>query len=241
MKAILFAIALAGLFSFSVPWVAAADEKEEVDEKEFRKFTAKNGKSIEARVVARIDDERYTVESRDGKRFTLNTGTLSKSDADFLFLWEPDAILDLKTAGLEKVLEKIGYSMVELTSAGTNSMFPVTVGGQEYKFVLGGRNAWSILDTKVATDLGLTLSQGNVNFTLQGGGQERSQQGTVKTLAIGETELEDQSLQVIDVGKVSSGLPAAVSGILGSDHIKKFNSLIDLSGKRLFVRADDSD
>lgn len=240
MKAIVVALTTIAVLAMSSPWSTAQDEKKEhPHEKEFRTFTAKNGKSLEARVVARIDDERYTVENRDGKRFTLNTNTLSKSDQDFLFLWEPDAILDLSSAGLDQVLKKMGYSMVELTTAGNGNMFPVTIDGKDYNFILGGQNAFSILDAKVAGDLGLTLSDGQVNFGLQGGGQERSKQTTLKTLAIGDAKVENAEVQVIEVAKVGNNLPATVSGIMGSELIMKFNSLIDLSGKRLFVRTDD--
>ncbi|NIP93476.1 MAG: hypothetical protein GWO24_08475, partial [Akkermansiaceae bacterium] len=104
MKPLLPPLAAAVLMTCSPAFLLAQEEekaeekaenKPKPEKKDYRTFTSKNGKSLEARVVTRIDDERYTIETPEGQSFTINIESLTRSDQTYLELWEPDAILDL--------------------------------------------------------------------------------------------------------------------------------------------------
>ena len=75
--------------------------KKAPDLSEFRTFTsAKGNKTLQLKVVARIDDETYKVQNPEGRIFNIKTSNLSRSDQLFLDFWEPDSILNLKKAKL---------------------------------------------------------------------------------------------------------------------------------------------
>ena len=46
----------------------------------FRVFTGRNGKSLEAKVVARIDDETYALQTPEGKSISIKASGMSDSD-----------------------------------------------------------------------------------------------------------------------------------------------------------------
>jgi hypothetical protein len=220
---------------------AEDDEKKEekTEHKDYRIFTAKNGKTIEARVVTRIDDENYTVEDKEGKSYKLNLNNLSASDQQFLEFWEPGAILDFTTATLPEVLKKMKYSMADLTVSGDTQIFTAEVDGEEMKFVLAPGRNFSTLDPSAAETLGLQLSEGTLNIQDGQGNQERTKQGTVKAFVIGDVEIESVDFQVFDLAKIAGTVPANTAGAVGTDLLTKLNALVDLGGQRLFVKKDD--
>ena len=89
------------LFLASVTIPAPAEDEDEGSDKEnpvekksdpaeFRTFTSANGnKTLQLKVVARINDETYKVENPEGKIFSIKTSSLSRSDQNFLDFWEP--------------------------------------------------------------------------------------------------------------------------------------------------------
>ena len=215
------------------------EKKEETPKhKDYRNFTAKNGKSLEARVLTRIDDERYKVETPEGKVFTLNINSLSKSDARFLEFWEPDRILDLTTAELADVLEKMSYSLQPLTSSGDRFFVTATVDGKKAKFILDPSRKFSSLDPEAAKEIGMKLGQGGVTFT-SNGKTERSQKGTAKVFTIGEVEVKSHSFEVLSSSFMFGSVPADTAGSIGTDLFKKLNALVDYDGKRLFVKGNE--
>ncbi len=220
------------------------DKEEKKEEKpklkNFRTFTSRNGKSLEARVVARIDDERYTVETPEGKKFTFNIKTLSKSDQTYLDFWVPDAILDLSTADLKDVMEKMNYRGVELISTGNRLFATASADGKELKFVLDPGRSFSTLDPAVAKDLGLKLSPGTINFSDGAGKIVRSEQGSAKGIKIGDLEVKSHLFQVLDMAMMGGGaLPGNTSGAIGADLLSKLNAVVDHGGKYLFMREQD--
>ena len=230
------------VLGFSIPLAVADDEDEKKEEKavpkDFRTFTAKNGKSLKARVLTRIDDERYTVETPEGKKFTLNVNTLSKSDQQFLEFWEPNAIIDLKTAELPDVLDQMGYSVLDLSSNGDYMFVTATVDGKEGKFVLDASRKFSTIDPKAAEEAGISLSQGNINFTAAGGQVTRSKRGTAKVFKAGLVEVKSHAFESITINMMFRSVPANTIGAIGGDLLKKLNALVDYEGKRLFVKGD---
>ena len=133
--------------------------EEKSDPAEFRTFTSARGdKTLKLKVVARIDDETYKVENPEGKVFNIKTANLSRSDQRFLDFWEPDAILNLKTAKLPNVLDQMGYSTLDLTVVESTFFVNVTVDGKSGKFLLDPSRGWSTFDPAAAKDIGMNLS-----------------------------------------------------------------------------------
>ena len=230
-KRLLLALVLLGASA------AAQDEAEtKKPDPDLRTFTGKNGKKIEAKVLNRIDDERYQVETADGKSLTINITNLVAADQAFLDAWEPDAILDIATAPLDKVLAKMGYSSSELTAAGSRSLVTAEVDGKTMKFVIDPGRAYSMLTPKAAETLGLKLSPGNMQFRSPDGKTERANQGTVEAFAIGEVELKKETFIVYDLSKVLSNAPGAANGLLGGPALEKLNAIVDYGGRRFFAR-----
>ena len=247
MKFSLLRLFLAALLlAVTAPLLSAQDEDAEegegkkIEKKGFRTFTGKNGKSLELRVVSRIDDDRYTFETPDGKSFTLDvTEKLSEADQLYLQAWEPDAILDIATADLKDVLAKMGYSGADLVTAGNTFVVSASIGGKDTKLVIDAGRNFSTLDPSFAKDLGITLSQGTINFRDATGKTTRSQQGRAKSIAIGDVELEAHQFQVLSVAAMFRSVPANTNGAIGSDLLNKLNALLDYQGKRLYVRDDE--
>ena len=248
MRSLLHPLAAALVLTAAVPFLSAQDDEKETEtekkpkfeEKDFRTFKSKNGRSLKARVVSRIDDERYSVETPEGKSFTLNVNNLSRSDQTYLELWEPGAILDLASADLEEVLEKMGYSAAALTASGDRLMLTVTVSDKELKFLLDPSQKFSTLDPAIAMALGITLGQGTINFKDAAGKVERSQQGSLKEFSLGEMEIKSHLFQVISMSRFAGGqLPKDTAGAIGGDLLKKLHALVDYAGKQLFVRENE--
>lgn len=208
------------------------------DSEEFRDFTSMTGKTLRARVIKRIDDERFTLETPEGQSFVIKAGTLSETDRRYLEFWEPGAILDLATADLPDVLEKMGYGGANLISANNSFLVTATIGGRETKLVLDPGRAFSTLDPALAQQLGAKLVPGTVNVQDAAGNASRSQQASVGAIAIGESELERFTFQVIDMRRMFATLPANTQGAIGSDLLKKLNALLDYDGRRLYVREN---
>lgn len=237
MKALSAApLLLSLLLALPVPAAEEGQEAKEPEHQDYRVFTARNGKTVEARVVARIDDERYRLETKDGNAFTLKIDTLSESDQQFLEFWEPDAILDFATATLPQVLAKMDYSSVPMTVAGNNQLVAASLGGTELRFVLAPSRNFSTLDPASASNLGLELVDGTLSLRDAQGNTERSKQATIASFTMGDVELDGLNLQVVEVAKLVNPVPANTVGILGSDVLEKLNALVDLGGKRLFVK-----
>ncbi len=92
-----------------LPLAAQDTEKPAVKEPgpEYRKFTATNGKSLLAKVVNRIDDESYTLETPDGKSYKMSVSSFIKSDRQWLEFWMPDFAIDLSTLETADALKKM--------------------------------------------------------------------------------------------------------------------------------------
>lgn len=218
------------------PHLCADDEDEKTEEKDpkgIRTFTSKNGKTtIKARVLTRLDDERYKVESAEGKVFTLNIQNLSRSDQLFLEFWEPDAILDLAAAPLNEVMEKMEYSTAKLTATGGSFFVTLNINGTTGKFILDPGRQWSVLNPTFAKKLNVEMGQGRVN--VNGG---RSQACTPDTLTLGDVELKSPRFEVYDLSATYRSLPAGTGGSLGGDLLPQLNAVVDYGGRQLFVRS----
>ncbi len=235
-------------------WMAApapADEKEEgsgeekkadpaekkSDPGEFRTFTSARGdKTLKLKVVARIDDETYKVENPEGKVFNIKATSVSPSDQGFLDFWEPDAILDLQSAELPKVLDKMGYSTLDLTVVESTFFVNVTVDGKSGKFLLDPSRGWSTFDPAAAKEIGMNLTEGRINFTDNTGKTSRSKRGAVKEFKAGQVTIASHEFEVLEVAKMFRAVPANTIGAIGGDLLKRLNALIDYGGKRLFVK-----
>ena len=238
------------LFLASVTIPAPAEDEDEGSDKEnpvekksdpaeFRTFTSANGnKTLQLKVVARINDETYKVENPEGKIFSIKTSSLSRSDQNFLDFWEPGAIFDLKTAQLPEVLDQMGYSALDLTTAGNTFIVNITADGKSGKFLLDPSRSFSTFDPAAAADIGMNLGEGRISFTDNAGQTSRSKQGAVKELKAGQVTLASQEFQVIEVAKMFRGVPAGTLGAIGGDLLSRLNALVDYEGKQLFVKAD---
>ena len=138
---------LAFLAWVAFPALAQNDEKNEQEKKDdgsFRIFTSARGnKTLRLKVLSRIDDETYKVENEDGKAFNIKTSNLSRSDQLFLDIWEPNQIFNLKTAKLPEVLDQMGYSALDLTTAGNTfivNMIPTNPDTAESMLVIVNAN-----------------------------------------------------------------------------------------------------
>lgn len=223
---------------------APAEEKKEdspenaPDLSEFRTFTsAKGNKTLQLRVVARIDDETYKVQNPEGRIFNIKTSNLSRSDQLFLDFWEPDAIFNLKEAELPDVLDQMGYSVLDMTVVENTFFVTATVDGKTGKFLLDPSRGWSTFDPATAKEIGMTLTEGRINFTDNTGKSSRSQRGAVKEFKAGMVSVSSHEFEVIEVAKMFRAVPANTIGAIGGDMLKKLNALVDFGGKRLFVRA----
>ncbi len=213
--------------------------EEKSDPAEFRTFTSTRGdKTLKLKVVARIDDETYKVENPEGKVFNIRPANLSRSDQRFLDFWEPDAILNLKTAKLPEVLDQMGYSALDLTVAGNTFFVNVTVDGKSGKFLLDPGRGWSTFDPAAAKEIGMNLGEGRINFTDNTGKTSRSKRGTVKEFKAGQVTITAHEFEVIEVAKMFRAVPANTIGAIGGDLLKRLNAMIDYSGNRLFVKKD---
>lgn len=243
MSSSLRTLALALLLSCSAPLACAADPEDEkaakAEPKDYRVFTNKSGKSMKARVLARIDDDSYRVETPEGKKHTLMVDTLSKSDALYLEFWEPNAILDLKSAKLNEVLEEMGYATLELTSSNDRLFVNATIDGKEGLFVIDSGHKWSTLDAAIATEIGMKLGPGEVTFNDGKGGSTKSQKGPAKSFRLGTVELKSYDFEVIELGKMIKNVPAKTIGAIGSILLTKLNALVDHEAKRLFIKGGE--
>ena len=213
--------------------------KKAPDLSEFRTFTsAKGNKTLQLKVVARIDDETYKVQNPEGRIFNIKTSNLSRSDQLFLDFWEPDAILNLKKAELPDVLDQMGYSVLDMTVVESTFFVTATVDGKTGKFLLDPSRGWSTFDPAAAKEIGMTLTQGRINFTDNTGKSSRSQRGAVKEFKAGTVSVNSHEFEVIEVAKMFRAVPANTIGAIGGDMLKKLNALVDFGGKRLFVRAN---
>ena len=209
------------------------------DPSEFRTFTSARGnKTLQLKVVARIDDETYKVQNPEGRIFNIKTSNLSRSDQLFLDFWEPNAILNLKQAKLPDVLDQMGYSVLEMTVVESTFFVTATVDGKTGKFLLDPSRGWSTFDPAAAKEIGMTLTQGRINFTDNTGKSSRSQRGAVKEFKAGMVSVNSHEFEVIEVAKMFRAVPANTIGAIGGDMLKKLNALVDFGGKRLFVRAN---
>ena len=207
------------------------------DPAEFRTFTSANGsKTLQLKVVARINDETYKVENPEGKIFSIKTSSLSRSDQLFLDFWEPDAIFNLKTAKLPEVLDQMGYSVLDLTVVENTFFVNATVDGKSGKFLLDPSRGWSTFDPAVAKEIGMNLTDGRINFTDNTGKTNRSKRGAVKEFKAGAVTVTSHQFEVIEVAKMFRAVPANTLGAIGGDLLKRLNALVDFGGKRLFVR-----
>ena len=213
--------------------------KKAPDLSEFRTFTsAKGNKTLQLKVVARIDDETYKVQNPEGRIFSIKTSNLSRSDQLFLDFWEPDAILNLKKAELPDVLDQMGYSVLDMTVVESTFFVTATVDGKTGKFLLDPSRGWSTFDPAAAKEIGMTLTQGRINFTDNTGKSSRSQRGAVKEFKAGMVSVNSHEFEVIEVAKLFRAVPANTIGAIGGDMLKKLNALVDFGGKRLFVRTN---
>ena len=232
---------------------APADEKEEDpgkeeqgepaekkgDPEDFHTFTSARGdKTLRLKVIARIDDETYKVENPEGKVFNIKAASVSRSDQRFLDFWEPDTIFNLKTAKLPEVLDQMGYSALDLTVVESTFLVSVTVDGKSGKFLLDPGRRWSTFDPAAAKEIGMSLTEGRVNFTDNTGKTSRSKRGTVKEFKAGQVTITSHEFEVLEVTKMFRGVPANTIGAIGGDLLKRLNALVDFGGKRLFVRKD---
>ena len=223
--------------------VPAEEKKEDSPEKapdlsEFRTFTsAKGNKTLQLKVVARIDDETYKVQNPEGRIFNIKTSNLSRSDQLFLDFWEPDAIFNLKEAGLPDVLDQMGYSVLDMTVVESTFFVTATVDGKTGKFLLDPSRGWSTFDPAAAKEIGMNLTEGRINFTDNTGKSSRSQRGVIKEFKAGMVSVSSHVFEVIEVAKMFRAVPANTIGAIGGDMLKKLNALVDFGGKRLFVRA----
>ncbi|MBJ06887.1 MAG: hypothetical protein CMO40_07205 [Verrucomicrobiaceae bacterium] len=206
----------------------------------FRAFTSARGnKTLRLKVLSRIDDETYKVENEAGKIFSIKTAILSRSDQSYLELWEPNAIFDLETAKLPDVLDQMGYSALDLTTAGPTFMVTLTVDGKSGKFLLDPGRSFSTLDPAAAADIGMNLGEGRISFSNNAGQATRTKQGIVKELNAGQVSLTSQEFQVFEVARLFPVVPAGTLGAIGGDLLPRLNALVDYEGKILFVRADE--
>ncbi len=220
-----------------------ADEENPVEKKidpaEFRAFTSASGnKTLNLKVLARIDDETYKVETPEGKVFNLKTTSVSQSDQDFLDFWEPDTIFNLKTAKLPEVLDQMGYSVLDLTVVESTFFVNATVDGKSGKFLLDPSRGWSTFDPAAAKEIGMNLTDGRINFTDNTGKTSRSKRGSVKEFKAGQVTITSHEFEVLEVAKMFRAVPANTIGAIGGDLLKRLNALVDFGGKRLFVRKD---
>ena len=225
------------------PALAQNDEKNEQEKKDdgsFRIFTSARGnKTLRLKVLSRIDDETYKVENEDGKAFNIKTSNLSRSDQLFLDIWEPNAIFNLKTAKLPEVLDQMGYSALDLTTAGNTFIVNMTADGKSGKFLLDPSRSFSTLDPAAAAAISMKLGEGRITFTDNAGQNSRSKQGAVKELKAGVVTLASQEFQILEIARMFRGVPAGTLGAIGGDLLNRLNALVDYEGKKLFVKADE--
>ena len=237
-------VAAPAIFADEQDGTPAEGQKENSPEKapdlsEFRTFTsAKGDKTLQLKVVARIDDETYKVQNPEGRIFNIKTSNLSRSDQLFLDFWEPDAILNLKEAALPDVLDQMGYSVLNMTVVESTFFITATVDGKTGKFLLDPSRGWSTFDPVAAKEIGMNLGQGRINFTDNTGKSSRSQRGAVKEFRAGSVSVSSHDFEVIEVAKMFRAVPANTIGAIGGDLLKRLNALVDFGGKRLFVRAE---
>ena len=233
---------LAFLAWVAFPALAQNDEKNEQEKKDdgsFRIFTSARGnKTLRLKVLSRIDDETYKVENEDGKAFNIKTSNLSRSDQLFLEFWEPNAIFDLKAAKLPDVLDQMGYSALDLITAGNTFVVNMNADGKTGKFLLDPSRSFSTFDPAAASDIGMKLGDGRINFTDNVGQTSRSKQGAVKELKAGLVTVASHEFQVIEVAKLFRAVPAGTLGAIGGDLLNRLNALVDYEGKKLFVKAN---
>ena len=132
----------------------------------------------------------------------------------------------------------MGYGFADLTVTERANIVAVSVVDTDTGFLMDPTREFSILDAALASDLDLELSPANLKFKQADGTEITASKTDVEKFTIGGVTRKAEFI-VIDLAKISANLPNNAKGVLGSGLLNKFNALIDLGNKRLFVRSTE--
>lgn len=204
---------------------------------EYRKFTAKNGKVLVAKVVARIDEKTYTFETPEGQSYKMALTSFAASDQQWLEFWQPDFVTDLTKIDLKEALEKMGFEAVSLTAPAVGLIVQVTVGDADLKLLFDPKAKNTILDIEPADRAGLDITDSNSGFQDQAGNKIQSKKADNASFKFGNADPIEASVLVIDLSLIGGAkIQKEADGILGADLLSNLEALVDFSGKTLYVK-----
>jgi hypothetical protein len=220
--------------------LAIAEEKAEPPPKPeagFRTFTGRNGKSLEAKVVARIDDETYALRTPEGKSISIKAAGMSDSDQQFLLRWDPEFPVDLSDTPLDEVAEKMGYTAVKMEPSPAGTVVLAKLDGSDIKLFFDPRARNSVIDSAAASGAGLKTRQSQLVFQDGAGKKTQAQECAGAPLDLGGFTPENLTLIVVDLDAIGgSAIKKSADGILGKDLLERLNALVDYKGMQLFVK-----
>jgi hypothetical protein len=219
-----------------VPLSAQEDEKTDPGP-EYRKFTAATGKTLRAKVVARLDEKTYTFETPEGKTYKMALSSFSQSDQQWLEFWQPEFATDLSTLETDDALTKMGFTAVSMTNPDIGMLIEVTVGDAELKLLFDPKAKNTILDVEPADRAGLTIVESNTVFNDAAGNKTKAKQATNAPFTFGDAETMEATVLVIDLALIGgANIQKEADGILGGDLLPNLNALVDFNGKVLYVK-----
>ncbi len=204
---------------------------------EYRKFTSKTGKVLLAKVVNRIDDDTYTMETPEGKTYKMSLNSFIKSDAMWLDFWEPEFAVDLSTLETDDALEKMGFTAVSIRNPEIGMIVEVKIGEANLKLLLNPSAKHSILDVESADRARIKITDSSTAFNTSDGKQQKAKQSPNATFQFGDAKEVTATVLVIDLALIGGAkIQKEADGILGADLLPQFNALVDYSAKILYVK-----
>ena len=222
-----------------LPLAAQDAEKSAVKEPgpEYRTFTAATGKTLLAKVVARLDDKTYTFETPESKTYKMALDSFSKSDQQWLEFWMPDFAIDLSTLDTADALKKMGFTAIPMRTPDIGMIVEVKVGDANLKLFFDPKAKNTILDVEPADRAALKISDSSTTFNDAAGNQTVSKQATNAPFKFGDAVAVEATVLVIDLSLIgAANIQMEADGILGADLLPRLNALADFSSKVLYVK-----
>ncbi len=202
-----------------------------------RTFTSSSGKTVEGKVISRIDDETFLLRNPEGNEFKLRLSALSDSDKVFLEIWQPDMPIDLAEVSLEDALPKMGYSSAEIVQSGIGPVVTLKIDDTTFKMLIDPKRTYSLIDKEAADNANFDLSNSTSAFKDAAGNRVVAQQYKKPGISFGGSDPISSPILVIALEVIGgAAIKNEADGIMGADLLKSANALLDFNENKLHVK-----
>ncbi len=215
------------------------------EKKEFRRWTAADGKTFYGAVEDKTETE-ATFILQTGKTTTVPIDRFSEADQDRLKKWSKlrDNIArnsEFRRMSVRELLDLRGYQSFVYRLDGNHIMVDGTMNESKCRFLIDTGAHGGVIDSNYAKIAKVEL--GPWDQKIYGiGGEAPAALAPVKTLKIGDAVIENRTLLAADLFKDQKGLSAPNhDAIFGADFLRELDGVVNYKENRIFLKPDYSD